>query len=117
MNVHRSMMLVAAVLVASTAPVFAGPCTDEISQMEGRIRALLESGTRSGPSAAESSAARLHHQPTPRSIAGAESAVGSAPAQTTEAVKAIGTAREADRIGDQSACEAALAEVKRLLGP
>jgi hypothetical protein len=35
MNVHRSMMLVAAVLVASTAPVFAGPCTDEISQMEG----------------------------------------------------------------------------------
>jgi hypothetical protein len=40
MNVHRSMMLVAAVLVASTTPVFAGPCTDEISQMEGRIRAL-----------------------------------------------------------------------------
>ena len=117
MNVHRSMMLVAAVLVASTAPVFAGPCTDEISQMEGRIRALLEAGTRSGPSAAESSAARLHHQPTPRSIAGAESAVGSAPAQTTEAAKAMVTAREADSRGDQSACEQALSEVKRLIGP
>jgi hypothetical protein len=111
MNVHRSMMLVAAVLVASTAPVFAGPCTDEI------IRALLETGARSGPSAAESSAARLHRQPTPGSIAAAESAVGSAPAQTTEAVKAMVTAREADSRGDQSACEQALSEVKRLIGP
>src|SRR5262249_3804877 len=117
MNIHRSMMLIAAVLLASITSGFAGPCTDEIQQMEDRIRTLLEAGARSGPSAAESSAARLHHQPTPGSIAAAESAVGSAPAQTTEVVKAMVTAREADHIGDQSACEAALTELKRLLAP
>jgi hypothetical protein len=105
------------VLLVPITPGFAGPCTDEISRMEGRIHALLEAGARPGVSAPESSAARLHHQPTPGSIAGAESALGSAPAQTTEVVKAMVTAREADARGDQSACEEALSEVKRLLGP
>jgi hypothetical protein len=102
MNVHRLMMLVAAVLLASRAPVFAGPCTDEIQRMVDRLSTLLEAGDRSGPSAAESSAARLHRQPTPGSIA---------------AVKALDAAYQADRLGNQSACEQALADARRLVGP
>jgi hypothetical protein len=60
----------------------------------------------------------LHRQPTPDSIAAAESRLGEMSSQTMEAVGAAMTrAREADRGGDQAACEQALAEVQRMIGP
>jgi len=110
-------MLAASVFVASTAPIFAGPCTEEVQQMDRRITALLQAGARSGPSAAQSPAARPNRQPTPESIAAAESRLGTVPAHTDEAIKALVAAHEADGQGDQRACEEALAEVRRLLGP
>ena len=60
----------------------------------------------------------MHRQPTPRSVAAAESRLGELSPETIEAAKAaMGRARESDRAGDQSACEQALAEVQRLIGP
>jgi hypothetical protein len=108
------MFFIASMLVTSTASVFAGPCADDVLRMESRISALLQTGTR-GLSAAQSSAARLHRQPTPGSIAAAESRLGTVPAQTGDAIKAMVAAREADRRGDQSACEQALAVAQRLI--
>jgi len=40
--------------------------------MQAKIDAKLEAATAAGPSAVESTAAIMHRQPTPRSVAGAE---------------------------------------------
>ena len=57
-------------------------------------------------------------KPTPSSVAAAEGRLGELSPESLEATKeAMGRAREADRAGDQSACEQALAEVQRLIGP
>jgi hypothetical protein len=65
--------------------------------------------------APESTAAKTHHQPTPSSIAAAKAELGRT---SLNAVKEGPMARalEADSTGDRSACEQALAEVKRFLG-
>lgn len=61
--------------------------------------------------------ATLHHQPTPKSVAAAETQLGDLSPERIKAVfGAMGRAREADRVGDQSACEQALSEVQRTLG-
>jgi hypothetical protein len=57
----------------------------------------------------------LHRQPTPGSIAAAEVNLGDISPEKVQAVEALmARAREADRAGDQSACEQALAEVQRV---
>jgi hypothetical protein len=79
-----------------------------------RIAALASRG----PSAPESSSALLHRQPTPGSIAEAEATLGDRSASTAAAANAaIARAREADSRGDKGACDQALAEVQRLIGP
>src|SRR5229473_1393030 len=107
MAIQRMMMLSAAALVASTTAVYAGPCSNEIDRVQARVDAKLEATARTGPSAPESSAALLHRQPTPGSIAAAESKLGEISAAAIAA--AMTRAREADRGGNQSACEQALA--------
>jgi len=117
MNVQRLVTL-ALVLVASTTAVYAGSCADEIGRMQARINAKLATVGRAGPSAAQSPQAGMHRQPTPSSVAAAEGRLGELSPESLEATKeAMGRAREADRAGDQSACEQALAEVQRLIGP
>jgi hypothetical protein len=105
----------AAVLAAAIGPTYAGPCLQEIDRLQPRVDAKLEAAAAGGPSAAESLAARLHRQPTPGSIAAAESKLGEIASGALAA--AVARAREADRAGDRSACEQAVAEVQRLLGP
>ena len=118
MTIRRMSALSAAVLAAATTAVYAGSCTDEIDRIQARVDAKLEAVARIGPSAPESSEALLHRQPTPGSIAAAESRLGEISSRTVEAVKAaMARAREADRDGDQSACERALADVQREIGP
>ena len=61
-------------------------------------------------------AATMHRQPTPGSIAATEVNLGDISPEKVQAVEALMTrAREADRAGDQAACEQALAEVQRIL--
>lgn len=118
MTVRRLLVLSAATLVASTTAVYAGPCSHEIDRVQARVDAKLEAAARTGPSAPESSAALLHRQPTPGSIAAAEGRLGDAsPAAGAAVEAAMARAREADRAGDQSACEQALADVQRAIGP
>ncbi len=121
MKVRRSIVLgvlSAAALTASATAVYAGPCASEIDRMVARINVKLGTVARTEPSAPESVEARQHRQPTPGSIAAAESQRGGLSVATVEAVKAAMTrAREADGVGDQSACDQALGEVQRLIGP
>jgi len=105
----------AAALVCLMSAATAGPCQHEIDRMQPLVDAVLEAAAGSGPAAAESLAARLHREPTPDSIAAAEKKLGEISSGTIAA--AMTRAREADRSGNQSACEQALAEVQRLIGP
>jgi hypothetical protein len=53
----------------------------------------------------------MHRQPTPESIAAAKANLGDVSAESIKAAEAFMTrAPDADRTGDQSACERALAE-------
>jgi hypothetical protein len=118
MNIRRSVVFGAAALLASATAVHAAACTGEIDRMQARLDAKVEALARAGRSAPEGSGALLHHQPTPSSIADAESRLGELSAATLEAIGAAMTrAREADQSGDRSACERALAEAQRLIGP
>jgi hypothetical protein len=86
--------------------------------MEVEIAAKLHASASAEPTAQESAGAKMHRQPTPKSMAAAEVGLADLPAQMVEAVTAaMDRAREADRAGDQSACEAALADAQRALRP
>ena len=118
MSIRRLLMLSAAALAASMSAGYAGPCSHEIDHLQARIDARLEQAARTGPVAPESREALLHHQPTPGSIAAAESRLGEVSSRTVDIVAgAMARAREADRAGDRSACERALADAQSVLGP
>jgi hypothetical protein len=116
MNIQRSM-LAAVALAASMSAGYAGPCSPEITRIWDLIDVSHEEKAQAGPAAAESAAALAHRQPTPSSIATAEVKLGETSPETLNAVKAaVARALEADAVGDQSACEQALADVKRIIG-
>ena len=118
MGLKRFLVACAAVLAASVSASYAGPCSHEIDRVQAAIDAKLEAKAAAGPSARESTAATTHRQPTPGSIAAAETRLGDVSSQKADAVgAAMARAREADHAGHQSACEQALADVQRALGP
>jgi hypothetical protein len=110
--------LSAAALAASTIVCSAGPCLPEIERVQARLNARLESAAGAGLSAPQSSDALLHHQPTPGSIARAEIQLGELSPEKAKVIReAMARARAADQTGDEAACEQALAEVQRTIGP
>ena len=115
MNIKRSTLACAAALAASMSAAYAGPCTPEVTQIQDLVNARVhaKAGVATAP---ESTAAKLHHQPTPSSIAAAKAEQGQLSSEELTAVAAITRALEADSAGDRSACEQALADVRRLLG-
>ena len=118
MSLQRSLVVCAAALAASMSAGYAGPCSHEIDRVQAEIDAKLEAKAAAGPSARESTAATMHRQPTPGSIAAAETRLGDVSSQKVEAVAAaMARAREAYYAGDETACEKALADVQRALGP
>jgi hypothetical protein len=117
MSIQRSLMAFAAVFAASTSAGYAGPCSQDIARLQAAMDAKLRAVTAAGPPAPESTAATMHRQPTPRSIATAESELGGlSPDQVKAAVSAMARAREADSANDESACKQAIAEAERVLG-
>ena len=115
MSIQRSLAVCVAALTASISASFASPCSQDIDRVQATIDAKLEAQAAAGRSARESIAATLHRQPTPGSIAAAEVNLGDISPEKIQAVETLMTrAREADRAGDQSACEQALAEVQRV---
>jgi phage-related minor tail protein len=103
-------------IAGSTIAAAAGPCASRIEQVEESVRAKLEQIVASGPSSAETVGARLHHQPTPSSIAAEESRLGQLPQATIDDIKsALNRARDADLLGSAEDCERALQEVEILI--
>jgi hypothetical protein len=116
MSINHLGVLVATALALSIAPGHAGPCSHEIDRLQARVDAMIEATAAAGPTGRESGAATMHRQPTPGSIAAAEERLGEG-ARAERALAAMARARAADRAGNQGACERALADVQRVLGP
>jgi hypothetical protein len=106
----------AAVFCLIAMPSYAGPCSSEIDRLQAVLDAKIGATAQAGQAASEGDAALLHRQPTPGSIAGAESKLGEG-AHLDQAVAALAQAREADGAGDQQGCERAVTDVRRALGP
>ena len=118
MSIQRLPVACAVALAASMSAAYAGPCAHEIDRMQAAIDARLEAKAAAGPAGRESTAATMNRQPTPGSIAAAEARLGEVSPQTIEAVgAAMARARAADGAGDKGACEQALADAQRALGP
>jgi hypothetical protein len=108
----------AAAFILTVSAATPGPCVDAIDAMQGRIDAALEAKAAAGPTGKEGVPAGMSVQPTPRSIAAAEEKLGDISAQTVAAVgEGMARARAADAAGDASACEKALADVRRVIAP
>jgi hypothetical protein len=117
MIVLRLLVPTVAALALSATASAAGPCTQQIAQVQAQIDAKLRANAAAGQTAPESSAALRSRQPTPQSIAEAESKLGEISQEMMATLGAgMARAREADLAGDQSACEEALAAVRRALG-
>jgi hypothetical protein len=110
------IVCIAVVPTVLTSATFASPCSQEIHRVQAKFDAKLEAQAAAGRYACESTAATMHRQPTPGSIAAAEAKLGDVSEEKVQAVESLmARAREADRVDDQNACEQALAEVQRLL--
>jgi hypothetical protein len=116
MSIHYLCVPVAAAIILSIVPSYAGPCSPEIDRMQARIDAIIGATAAAGPAGRESTAATTHRQPTPGSIAAAEARLGEG-ARAEHALAALARARAADRVGDATACERALADAQRAIGP
>ena len=117
MRVRRSAVACAAALGASLSVSYAGPCLDDIYNMQAKVDAMLEAKAAAGPPASASAMAGRGDQPTPRSIATVEERMGEISPQTINAIEqAMASARAADYNNDKAACEQALAAVQRTLG-
>jgi hypothetical protein len=116
MSIARLLALSATVLAVSISATHAGPCSLEIDRMQARVDTMIEAVAAAGREGRESTAATMHHQPTPGSIAAAEERLGEG-ARAERALAAMSRARAADRAGDKSACDRALADVQRVIGP
>lgn len=94
-------------LLCDQVAAFAGPCTEQIAQLEQRVATSIP-GPQSGPTDAQSVGAQLHHQPTPGSVALAQQAADE------DGVAAIDHAKRADAAGDAASCNQAVAEARRV---
>ena len=82
MTVPRFLLLNAAALAVSISSSHAGPCPPQIERMRASVDARLAVW----PSAPQSVAAMMHHQPTQASVAAAEERVARLAAQRIVAV-------------------------------
>jgi hypothetical protein len=71
MNPSAMTLVVYIALGLGVTAAHAGPCGDEIAQLEKAVR-QSESNPAAGPTASQSIGAQLRHQPTPESVRRAE---------------------------------------------
>ena len=118
MTVRQLAMIGPFVFSVLTTPCLAGPCAKDIERIQVLIDQKLNATAAAGPMANQSVGAQMHRQPTPGSIAAAESKLGELSPKMIEAVKdAMTRARNADIAGDSEGCARALSEVQREITP
>jgi hypothetical protein len=114
----RGVLVLSAVAVAlSTQQSRANSCSQDIDRAWAEVNTKIQARSGAGRSVPQSTIAFLHRQPTPSSVAAAQARLVDAWMPIETAVAALSRAREADRANDRAACEEALAEVRRRIGP
>jgi hypothetical protein len=119
MTLLRSIAGSVALSCALISASYAGPCSDDITRVQVRVDKKLDALAAAGPSGAQDATAfGKHLQPTQRSITTAEEKLDEISKKKINAIRAaMDRARAADAAGDKSACEQALGDVERELGP
>ena len=104
-------LAIVALAIALMCPVaaHAGPCSEEIARVEMAL-SQAQANRQIGPSAPESARALLHRQPTPETVARAETEAE----EKTDAALAL--ARKLNAEGKDSECLSALEKVAVPLG-
>jgi hypothetical protein len=111
---HRlaiELLLIAGLGSLPAGAAAADPCAAEIDKVQAEVDARIDAIAGSGHSGAETRAARLHHQPTPASIAAAERRLHESEG-TTRALAALVRARKAEADREAGACEKAVAAAR-----
>jgi hypothetical protein len=118
MTMRQLLVASTSILSLAALPCQAGPCTDDIDRTISHLDARLAAKVAAGPTAKQSTKAQLHHQPTPGSKIEAAIELGDLSPETVENVRAaLNRARQADKAGDKAACDQALADVHKAIGP
>src|SRR5215813_6274943 len=101
MRIHYLCAPVAAAIALFAVPSQAGPCSPEIDRMQARVDAMIAATAAAGPAGRQSTAAEARLDEG---------------ARAQRALAALERARVADRAGDNSTCERALADAQREVG-
>ena len=120
---NEAIILAAACTLAAAAPVLAGPCTDQIAELEKAITTRYEGAGPAATGSAQGSPAVSTGEGVraPSQPAGAQQGQGGSeqakmnPAQrgpATQAMEALNRAKELDRQGNEAECLRVLSEVK-----
>jgi hypothetical protein len=113
--------ILATCILAIAGVAEASPCSQKVAALQARFEAEHPSGAASPGTEAdapESIAAKLHHQPTEESVAGAESKADSAAEERSAHFQIeIEQAQAAADSGDEAECERSAAEAQRALMP
>ena len=118
MTMRQLLVTGTSLLSLSALSCQAGPCTDDIDRTISHLDARLAAKVAAGPTAKQSTKAQLHHQPTPGSKIKAAVELGDLSQETVDKVRAaLDRARQADKAGEMAACERALADVHKAIGP
>ena len=88
-------------------PAYAGQCSQEIARFEAEARQASVSPL-SGPTAPESTGAKLGHQPTPESVRRAEEGADS------DFVRLLRQAQRLDAANDETGCMDSLAQARQM---
>jgi protein-disulfide isomerase len=94
------------VVIFGIAPVYAGPCSSEITQIE---QAVNQPNSQYGPTARQSVGAQDSQQPTPSSIAAAEKRADNHYLDVLNKAKTLDAANNSD-------CQNVVKELKLLVG-
>jgi len=114
MKLFGPLLLSSALLAGIASSANARPCAGEIARAQAAFDRCVETAAGAGASQPESVAAKLHHQPTPTSVAQAERMAGEG-ADSGRVLALLGEARKADATGDRGACQLALERAVALL--
>jgi|SRR5579871_4278781 len=113
---RKEHAMIAAFALLLAGPASAGPCTGEIHDLQLALNAKLDALAARGRTAPQSTAATLHRQPTPDSLASAEAKAGDISEGDVAKIREfIAQARKADDANNPAACHKALGDARSAL--
>jgi hypothetical protein len=100
MIIRYALAMSSLALVLSAGSSYSGPCEQQILDVRDAAKEWMNAIAAAGPAGNESTVAKLHRQPTPKSVAQAEEQLGELSDKDAEAYhQAMERAMTADKAG------------------